>query len=714
MTDQGLLQQYARTRDEASFVELVRRHGGMVHRAAYRMSPEDAEDVAQAVFLLLARKAAKVQRYRSVAAWLHKTTSYCAANARRLRARERMRREAAREAAMSGHEASSDSIRDYLDQALARLAAPQRQVILLRYLEGYSLEETAAQLGISSSAVAKRSERGLQRLRSLLLGQGFSLSAAALMRVLELEKVPLPDWVVRNVSQAKNGSGSAGAQAIASASATSLGGTAAILATAATAIILAVSTVVMAPRFGKSSTPVATSQPSARSQPTIALTAEDAKTVAEEFLNALRDRDGRRITNLLAGDDPAIRAETATRYLAEFRDGLYARFPERLKLARSGFTRDMDGNLISATFDALPPTMAVLEQLQLRLQPSDERWLIQSAGPSGKTAIMADAMADGPPATAPATNQELRAYSDALSAWRDFRNAIDLDLDSDEIKDKPAVLAKLKRAPQALGNFADTLKRTDLAIDPQPLQQMESVLVSAIALVENADGDDIRIKMQQLTQEIRSDPQLVESIDQLHGTAGTLIARLDQAAEASHATPRPASFGAEIELTLGWSGEKFKLRGPVKFPDWLREQERFKQWQEQHDIRIFRTRDDQGNYYEVECMGAVKLADGSIRELIPTIKMYRSDGTLAAMADYHHHGWATSWGEVDETGRRWLWTTTVFAGSDEAPELREVTFFEADGTARVWQTREAGVVSWERLEGVNGTIKTLNQAARPR
>ena len=65
---------FAATRDEAAFELLVWRHGAMVLAACRRVlgHTEDAEDVFQAVFLVLARKAASVRRGTAVPAWLHR------------------------------------------------------------------------------------------------------------------------------------------------------------------------------------------------------------------------------------------------------------------------------------------------------------------------------------------------------------------------------------------------------------------------------------------------------------------------------------------------------------------------------------------------------------------------------------------------------------------------------------------------------------------
>ena len=59
MSDWELVQEYAKSRSEQAFAELVRRHLAWVYSVALRRTgrPELAEEVAQSVFILLARKA---------------------------------------------------------------------------------------------------------------------------------------------------------------------------------------------------------------------------------------------------------------------------------------------------------------------------------------------------------------------------------------------------------------------------------------------------------------------------------------------------------------------------------------------------------------------------------------------------------------------------------------------------------------------------------
>ncbi|MCW5559434.1 MAG: sigma-70 family RNA polymerase sigma factor, partial [Verrucomicrobiae bacterium] len=72
MTDAQLLREYAGSGSEAAFAELVSRYAGLVHAAALRQTgnPDWAEDVTQAVFVLLARKAGALSPDIVLAGWL--------------------------------------------------------------------------------------------------------------------------------------------------------------------------------------------------------------------------------------------------------------------------------------------------------------------------------------------------------------------------------------------------------------------------------------------------------------------------------------------------------------------------------------------------------------------------------------------------------------------------------------------------------------------
>src|SRR5215471_2371722 len=64
LADRDLLRRFAEQRDERAFEELVRRHGAMVLRVCQRLlhRRQDAEDVFQATFLLLAQQATSIRK----------------------------------------------------------------------------------------------------------------------------------------------------------------------------------------------------------------------------------------------------------------------------------------------------------------------------------------------------------------------------------------------------------------------------------------------------------------------------------------------------------------------------------------------------------------------------------------------------------------------------------------------------------------------------
>ncbi len=184
MDDWQLLHDFAARGDQKAFETLVRRHAGLVHSVALRHVGDSqlAEDIAQAVFTLLARKADTLRQGQIVlAGWLFQTTRFVAQRAYRGEERRRRREEVA--VAMKEEftpEVGWDQVGPLVDEALERLNHADRDALLLRFFEGYSMREVGAQIGASEEAAKKRVARALEKVRAVLLEHGFSLSAAGL------------------------------------------------------------------------------------------------------------------------------------------------------------------------------------------------------------------------------------------------------------------------------------------------------------------------------------------------------------------------------------------------------------------------------------------------------------------------------------------------------------------------------------------------------
>ena len=183
-SDRQLLELFLAEQEEAAFVALLRRHGPMVLQVCRRIqsSSHDAEDVFQATFLLLARKAGSIRKPESLASWLHGVAHRLALEAKaQATRRQTYEREAAQMRSTSNSSVETgQELQGTLDEALRQVPEKYRVPLLLRYLEGKSQEEVARQLSCPVGTVRSRLARGRERLKEVLERQGVHLSAAAL------------------------------------------------------------------------------------------------------------------------------------------------------------------------------------------------------------------------------------------------------------------------------------------------------------------------------------------------------------------------------------------------------------------------------------------------------------------------------------------------------------------------------------------------------
>ncbi|HXT38398.1 MAG TPA: sigma-70 family RNA polymerase sigma factor [Candidatus Angelobacter sp.] len=195
-TDAELLRSYARDRSETAFTELVQQHIDLVYSAALREAHGDAataEDITQAVFVELARKASNLVRHPALAGWLYTCVRQMTANMRRAEDR-RLRRE--QEAHTMKQLLSSDAsdsawrqIQPVLDDAMHELSDSDRTAVVLRFFEERSLKEIGLALGLNENAARMRVDRALEKLQKLLAKRGVTSTAAGLTAAITASAV---------------------------------------------------------------------------------------------------------------------------------------------------------------------------------------------------------------------------------------------------------------------------------------------------------------------------------------------------------------------------------------------------------------------------------------------------------------------------------------------------------------------------------------------
>lgn len=183
-SDQQLLEA-ARSHDRAAIETLLLRHQGKVYGYALKLcrNGEDAKDVLQDTLLAMAQSVHDFRGHSSLSTWLYAVTrSFCIKKRRRSKFAPARLTSLDDDAAAEARQlvapglppddvVAGNELRSTLDEALGSLDAPQREVLVLRDVEGLKAIEVAEVLGISVAAVKSRLHRARMRLRARLAPQ---------------------------------------------------------------------------------------------------------------------------------------------------------------------------------------------------------------------------------------------------------------------------------------------------------------------------------------------------------------------------------------------------------------------------------------------------------------------------------------------------------------------------------------------------------------
>jgi RNA polymerase sigma factor (sigma-70 family) len=220
--DADLLNAYVRG-DEQAFESLVKRYLRLAHSVALRRLKDSslAEEAAQSVFIILARKAKTLSSSVLLRAWLLKTTRFVCND---LLKSDRRRKD--REQPLEFHfteltESNADDgqARELVEQALLTLPAVEQECLVARFYEGRSFKELGKFLGISEDGAQKKVSRSLGKLRLFLSRRGIKVSDAVLSGCVWSFRVPPlpPEFVhssLRVILGAAHGMSGSGAAAV--------------------------------------------------------------------------------------------------------------------------------------------------------------------------------------------------------------------------------------------------------------------------------------------------------------------------------------------------------------------------------------------------------------------------------------------------------------------------------------------------------------------